>query len=227
MANWTLLTDHIAKWEGKTSADPRDTCAKVPSTALATSGKFKGLPIHTNKGVCFSTWQMMARKLGFDPNTAGFMSMTTEQWRAIIKRGFWDPLFLDQLASQKIAELLLEVHWGSGMGGVRPVYRELQKAIGVPVTGKPSLETTQAFNQRIRTQAAENRLYQQLWDFRMNWLRSLPAAKWETYGTGWTNRMNALANRAKDLVLSNPKTSIFGFLLLGLGVFFLARKIRQ
>jgi lysozyme family protein len=229
MANWKLLENHIATWEGKTSADPVDTCAKRPSAAIDNNprSKYRGLPIHTNKGVCFSTWQSMAPKLGYDPSTAGFMAMTTDQWRGIIKRGFWDPLFLDNMRSQKIAELLLEVHWGSGMGGVRSVYRILEKAVGVPVTGKPSAATTEAFNKAINTQAKENRLYDQLWQFRMEWLRKLPETKWNKYGRGWTNRMNALATRAKNLVLENPKTSILGALIVGIGIFFFVRRLQK
>lgn len=227
MANWDDpgLIKHISAWEGGLSSDPRDTCAKKPSSIINPKD---GNPYHTNRGVCFMTWESQAKKLGYDSTSKGFINMTKDQWRGIIKNGFWQPLFLDPLRSQKIAELLLETHWGSGMGGVKPLYRYMQSQVGLTdkdVDGVPGMNTTNAVNKYIKTKAREDALYQKMWDFRMNWLRKLgenPKYTWAL--RGWTNRMNALYERSKNLVTTYPKTFLGLFLALGVGIFFLVRK---
>ena len=110
MANWDDpgLIKHISDWEGGLASDPRDGCAVMPSDVKDPK---TGYGYHTNRGVCYMTWKANAPKLGFDPSGKAFVNMTKEQWRAIIKNGFWKPLYLDSLKSQKIAELLLETHW--------------------------------------------------------------------------------------------------------------------
>lgn len=227
MANWDDpgLIKHISVWEGGLSSDPRDGCASVPSDV---KNPKTGYPYHTNRGVCYMTWKANAPKLGFDPSGKGFINMTTEQWRAIIKNGFWKPLYLDSLKSQKIAELLLETHWGSGMGGVKPLYRYMQSLVGLTgknVDGLPGDTTTNAVNKYITTKAREDSLYEQLWKFRMDWLKRLgskPAYAWALQG--WTNRMNSLYERSKNLITTYPKSFAGIFIALGVGVFFLMRK---
>jgi hypothetical protein len=51
------ILSHVAKFEGGLSADPRDTASRNPSKYIMPSGTFKGLPVHTNMGVTFSTWR--------------------------------------------------------------------------------------------------------------------------------------------------------------------------
>jgi lysozyme family protein len=220
MANYELILDHIKKWEGATSADPRDTCSDVPSDVLATSGKFAGKPIHTNKGVCYKTWVASAKALGFDPSGKAFVNMTTRQWQQIVKLIFWDAMHLDTLKSQNIAELMLEVRWGSGAGGQGKIFfKELQRLVGLTgsdLDGFVGRKTIDAVNRYISVKGNEAKLYKALWDFRYNQLDKL--GQKSTYAwarDGWLNRMKSLLDRSTNFVMDNPKTfGLIGVLLL-------------
>ena len=219
MANWELILNHIKEWEGGASADPRDKCAKNPSDIIDTK-KFKGSPFHTNKGVCYSTWVSASKVLGFDPSGRAFMAMTTEQWRKIIKLLFWDSMQLDRLSSQNIAELMLEVRWGSGTGAKgREFFAELQRLIGLTgkdVDGYVGARTIDALNKYISVKGNESTLYKKLWDFRYKQLDELgkkPDYAWAR--DGWLNRMKSLFTRSTQFVMDNPKTfGILGLLVL-------------
>jgi lysozyme family protein len=214
MANYNLLLNHIAKFEGGLSADPRDTCSREPSDYVMPSGKWKGYKVHTNKGICFLTWKENAPKLGFDPSTKGFIGMTTSQWTSIIKRVFWDALSLDRVNSQKIAELIFEATWASGFGGSKTLRQYMQRLIGVGEDGIIGSQTINALNNATKTSSSENTLYQKLWEFRLNWYKQLASSNAIAYGSflnGWINRMNALYDRAKTMAATNT---------LGIGLVF-------
>ena len=53
--------------------------------------------------------------------------MTSDQWGKIMKKFFWDYAWGDQIQSQAIAEILTEIVWGSGPGGLKPNVILLQK----------------------------------------------------------------------------------------------------
>jgi lysozyme family protein len=228
MANWELILNHVAKWEGGASADPRDTCADVPSDVLETKGQFAGKPFHTNKGVCYKTWLTASKALGFSPTGKAFMAMTTEQWRKIVKMLFWDSMHLDKLNSQNIAELMLEVRWGSGTGARgREFFRELQRLIGMTgadLDGYVGSKTIDALNKYISVKGNEAALYKKLWDFRYKQLDTLGKdSKYAWARSGWLNRMSDLLTRSKQFVMDNPTTiKAIGILLMaavGYGVY--------
>lgn len=213
------MLPHISEWEGGLSADPRDTCADDPSPILATTGKFKGKPLHTNRGVCWMTWKSVAPKLGFPATAQAWVNMTQEQWQKVIKVTFWDAMQLDSLNSQSIAELLMDATWGSGKGGARTVVRELQRIVGLTgkdVDGYVGRKTVEATNAYLKKNS-EKALYEKLWAVRLKQLQELgkqPQYAWAL--GGWINRMNSLLDRSKKFVAENPKTiSVFGILLLG------------
>ena len=216
MADWTLILNHIKNWEGGLSADPRDTCADYPSDVKDSRGR----PYHTNKGVCYKTWVGLSKNLGFDPSGKAFVGMTTEQWRKIVKVSFWDAMRLDELPSQNIAELLLEVRWGSGVGAQgRAFMKELQRLIGLPPSEQDGYfgnKTFDALKKYISVKGNESDLYNKLWKFRYEQLNKL--GKSSTYAwarEGWLNRMNSLLKRSKGFVMDNPKTfGILGLLVL-------------
>jgi len=214
MADYKLLLDHIAKWEGTMGSDPRDTCADYPSDYVMPSGKYKGYKVHTVKGICFMTWKSNAPKLGFDPSTKGFINMTKSQWASVIKNIFWDGRNLDKVNSQKIAELIFDSTWGSGFGGSSSLVKYMQRLVGVTDDGDIGNITIAALNKETNTPDKENILYKKLWDFRMSFLKQLAVINPIRYGSflnGWTNRMNALYERAKTMVASNT---------LGIGLVF-------
>ena len=205
MANFTLILDHIAKFEGSLGADPRDTCAKHPSSFLMPSGVYKGYPVHTNKGICYSTWVSASKVLGYDSSANGFINMTKTQWSEIIKRIFWDKLYLQYMNSQKIAELIMESVWGSGFEGSKSLIEYLQRLVNVNPDGSMGMVTVNALNSKTKINSVENDIYDKLWNFRLKFLQTLALSpKYSPYIKGWTNRMNDLYNRAKTMVASNP-----------------------
>jgi len=220
MANYTLLLNHIAKWEGGLSSDPRDTCSKFPSDVKnPKTGNF----YHTNKGICYSTYKANAPKLGFDPGGKAFVNLTTEQWRAYVKKIFWDGKNLDFVNSQSIAELIFESYWGSGNGGVKPLVRYMQSLLGIEKTGLMNSATYTKLNEYTSQPAKEAQLFKLMWQYRLDWLKRLGANPKYTWALkGWTNRMNALMKRSTEFLGSTQ--GITGVILL-LGVsFFLLYK---
>jgi len=228
MADYKLLLNHIAKWEGTMGADPRDTCGDDPSDYIMPTGKYKGYKVHTVKGICFMTWKANAAKLGFDPSTNGFIKMTSEQWAKVIKKIFWDGRNLDKVNSQKIAELIFEATWGSGFGGSTSLVAFMQKLVGVVGDGNIGPLTIAALNKYTQTPVKENDLYKQMYDFRLRWLQALAKSNPVRYGVylnGWTNRMNALFERAKTMVATNIGTiSLIPFIV---GAFFLYKYYKR
>lgn len=225
MANWTLILPHIKQWEGGLSSNPKDGCADKPSSIINRTGRdYSGYPYHTNKGVCFKTWVSVAPQLGFPATSEAWYNMTTEQWQKIIKLMFWDKMFLDELPSQNIAEILLEVRWGSGQGGQGKIFiKELQRLIGIPAKDQDGLfgrGTFNALKKYISVKGNEAKLYDALWKFRYKQLDELgkkPAYAWAR--GGWLNRMNSLFERSKKFVMDNPKTitGIGILVLVGVG----------
>jgi lysozyme family protein len=220
MANYSLLLQHIAKWEGGLSSDPRDTCAKVSSGIV--NPKKPQETYHTNKGICYSTWKANAPKLGFDPGGKAFVNMTTEQWRAYVKKIFWDGKNLDLVNNQAIAELIFETYWGSGNGGARPLVRFMQQQINHPIDGLMNTATIKALNQYTQNNNKANALYKAMWNYRLNWLKKLadnPKYTWAL--KGWTNRMNALLKRSGDFLTSTPGSIAGVLLVMGVSFFLL------
>lgn len=219
MANWQLVLPHVSKWEGELSSDPTDGCAKKPSSIINTSGKYKGYPFHTNRGICYGTWLEVAPKLGFNTSSQAWYNMTDAQWRSVIKNIFWDSMSLDNLRSQKIAELLLETRWMSGAGGARPLARHFQKLVGASVDGDIGNNTIAAANKYMTSKQKEDELYNSLWKFRYNQLDELgQQGKFTKYRDGWLNRMNALFERSTKLISENPITFTGIGLLVLVGV---------
>lgn len=218
MADYKIILDHIAKFEGGLSADPRDTCSKQPSDYVMPSGTYKGYKVHTNKGICYITWKGNAESLGYDSSSNGFIKMTKTQWSQIVKKIFWDKLNLDNVNSQKIAELIFEATWASGFGGSKSLIQYMQTQLNVDSVGVIGAKTIEALNLVIEIDL----LYLKLWNYRLDWYKKLAASNPVAYGTflkGWTNRMNALLVRAKSLVSDNIVTiSLIPFVL---GAFFL------
>jgi lysozyme family protein len=209
------LLSHISKWEGGLSSDPRDTCSKVPSNVLNPK---TGQPYHTNKGICYSTWKANAPKLGFDTSGQAFVKMTTDQWRAYVKKIFWDGKNLDLVDNQAIAELIFETYWGSGNGGATPLIKFMQKEINGVVDGKMTATNILALNRYTANKNKASALYKKMYDYRLAWLQRLGAnPKYAWALKGWTNRMKALLKRSESFVTSNAST---GGVIALLGVSF-------
>lgn len=237
MANYRLLIPHMKKWEGGLSADPDDTAASYPSSYLKTNNPYKGKKVHTNDGVTFRTWVDTAKELGHPATTDAFIKMTPEQWGKIMKKFYWDFVYGDAINSQIIAELLTEIIWGSGNGGLIPNVRLLQNFLknkGYDVgkagaDGKMGMDTVKALNSYTEKtgKAGEKELYDLIWNNRVKQLKSY--GTYYKHGTGWMNRMNDLyqsaLSKALELIEQNPiKTGLLSTFLVVGGLFLLGKK---
>ena len=235
MADYRKAIPHVLRWEGGLSSDPKDTAAQ----GAVTSKLLKGYPIHTNRGVTYTTWLNTADKVGNPKTEQAFLNMTDGQWGKIFKKQFWDIIQADRIKSQAIAELLVEFAWGSGFGGAKIEYRALQKYLTERgydtkgIDGAIGRNTIRALNEYINKTGAkgEKELYDFLWLTRRNSLAKKRTAS--IHYKGWMNRMNAHLNIWKDtlgkILTDNPAatgiiTSIF--FILG-GLFFLGKRLKK
>ena len=215
------ILSHVAKFEGGLSADPRDTASRNPSEYIMPSGTFKGLPVHTNKGVTFSTWQNYANYKGFPARSDDFINMTKDQWVDIAKTLYWNTIKGDAISSQGVAEIIFEAVWGGGSSNlVRAMQRELNSkgykganGLGLSVDGAMGPNTLYALNNYTKDPQREMDMIQLLTKKRLDYLRSLDS--WKTFGRGWTNRVLAMKDRALSLVGSKGGLATIFFLVGG------------
>lgn len=217
MADYKLILPSVAKFEGGLSSDPRDSCSKLRSDVIDPKN---GLGYHTNKGVCYSTWMSASKKLGFNPSGKSFVNMTQSQWESIVKDLYWNPLNLDRVNSQAIAEILFQSNWGSGMGGAMVLVRFLQSKLDIAQDGAIGNNTITKLNEVTKNKVAEKNLFKSLWERRLQYLQSLKS--FDTYGRGWTTRMNDLLERGYSYIGENKgKIGISAILLLIGGAYLL------
>lgn len=223
MSNWEYIVPHVKTFEGGYSANPNDSAAKNPANntgILLKSGTYKGLPIHTNKGIIYSTWKSNAKRLGLDSSALAFINMTTEQWLKFIQVIFWNDDLLNKINSQSIAELFFETNWGSGGGGLNWLVKQSQiylnklQVAKLVEDGKIGTNTVNAINKFCETKQNEKMLYDFLWFKRLEFLKSL--SSWEDFGNGWNNRMVALYERAKGFFGSHLTVSIGLIVFIGI-----------
>lgn len=122
MADYKKLVPKILKWEGGFANIPGD------------SGR------ETNKGVTIATFRMY---FGKERTVEDLKNITDAQWFYIFKRGFWDKCLGDRIASQSVAEMLIDWCW---MSGVSTPVKTLQRILGVKVDGQFGSKTLAAVN---------------------------------------------------------------------------------
>ena len=63
----------------------------------------------TNVGITYKVWQTM-----FGPTHNRFMTMADADWDAIFKEYYWNEMCGDTIASQRIADIVVDWVWNSG-----------------------------------------------------------------------------------------------------------------
>ena len=104
MANANTIIPFILSWEGGLSKDTTDS---------ASINCCPGTSFHTNKGITWSTWSGL--KGQDEKSQKDFIEMTDENWLSIFKPLFWDKICGDNINSQRIAEMLVDFVWSSGI----------------------------------------------------------------------------------------------------------------
>jgi lysozyme family protein len=153
----------------------------------------------------------------------------------IVKKLYWDSLYLDTLKSQAIAEFLFDMVWGSGLGGIKGQVRDLQnflisKKIDVVdgADGGFGKNTITALNNFVKTKAREKEVFDVLYNSRSKFLKGLEDTG--SYGRGWLRRLDELTARAYSLIgetAKKPIVKIGAILLIGVSGFFLYKGLKK
>jgi lysozyme family protein len=238
MANYKNIIDHVAKWEGGPSSDPRDNALSLGhSGILGKDAGIKNYPnnfVHTSKGVIWATYLHYCRINKRKPNAQEFVKMPKPIWEGIVKNVFWDSIYLDKLKSQAIAEFLFDMLWGSGVGGIKSQVRDLQKLLienkidlgkagADGVIGKATID---GLNEFVKNKTREKLVIDTLYKSRAQFLKTREDSG--SYGKGWLNRLDELTASAYKQIeeqAKKPTTKIIAFGLLGLGGFFLYKSL--
>ena len=137
-------------------------------------------------GVILSTYKTYCKNKGLPtPDIAALKAIPYEQWREIAKGMFWDKWQGDKIASQSVANILVDWVWASGKYGITLP----QKLLGVTADGIVGAKTLAALNAR-----EPRSLFAQIRQARVNYIEriceSRPANK--KFKKGWMNRLNGI-----------------------------------
>lgn len=125
MANIDKLIPFILKWEDGFVNDPTDRGGA------------------TNKGVTIATYIAYCKKKGLPrPSVADLKHISDAHWREIFKTMYWNKWKADEIQSQKVANILVDWVWGSGIHGIK----KPQALLGVKVDGIVGDKTLSAVN---------------------------------------------------------------------------------
>ncbi len=165
MAQASKLMPHILKWEGGFTNNPLD----------------KGGP--TMKGVTIGTFRKF---YGKDATVVQLKLISDAQWLRIFKEGYWDKCRADEIASQSVADAIVDWAYNSGPATAA---KQVQAILGVTVDGAVGPKTIAAINAsepRVlfdKIQAARGAFFDAI-------VRRNPSQR--TFLKGWKNRLDSL-----------------------------------
>lgn len=166
MANIELLTPLILKWEGGEVNDSLDRGG------------------HTNMGVTISTWKAVGYDKDGDSDIDGNdLHLMNKKDFNLVLRKYWDRWQADNIINQSIANLLVDMVWGSGKWGIiKP-----QQVLGVVADGMVGKKTIDAVNSANQKELFD-KLFKMRVDFLNNIVKNNPSQK--RFIKGWMNRLN-------------------------------------
>ena len=165
MAKVEILAPYIKKWEGGFANDPADRGGA------------------TNKGVTIATFEAYCKAKSLPrPNVERLKRMTDGEWLDILKTMFWDRWQADKIKSQKLANILVDWVWGSGVYGIKIP----QRILGVKQDGIVGDETLKALNAQD-----PDKLFQAIYDARKKYLNDITISRPinKRFLKGWLNRL--------------------------------------
>ena len=155
MAKVELLAPYIRKWEGGFVNDPADSGGA------------------TNMGVTIGTFEVYCHRKGYPrPTVERLKKLTPTEWTDILKTMYWDRWQADKIHSQKIANILVDWVWGSGVHGIKIP----QRILGVAVDGIVGEKTLQAINAQD-----PDKLFQTIYEARRKFLLDITEASITRY----------------------------------------------
>jgi lysozyme family protein len=166
MAKIEDLAPKIAKWEGGYVNDKDDKGGS------------------TNMGVTIGTW----KKVGYDKDHDGDIDETDikllskDDFKYVLRQ-FWDRWKADDIKSQKVANILVDWVWGSGVWGIKIP----QRILGLKEDGVVGPVTIAKINS-CNEQELMNKIFQAREEFLDNIVKNnISQAK---FLKGWKNRLN-------------------------------------
>ncbi len=187
MANINSFIPFLIFWETgiKESA--------LSNEMLFAKAKMKGVLIDpddrggaTMVGITIGTYrEYCARNMKPTPTASTLSKVTYTEWFEILKTMFWDRWQADQIADQRVAEILVDWVWTSGSYGITIP----QRLLGLKADGIVGHKTLMALNSR-----EPNELFGKIKQARISYIDQIchrrPANT--KFPTGWLRRLNAL-----------------------------------
>ena len=137
-------------------------------------------------GVTIETFAAYRRSQGHKTTTvADLININYQDWRAIMKKLYWDKWQADTIENQAIANLLVDWVWASGVNGIKIP----QRILGVTDDGIVGAKTLAALKS---TDASK--LFAQIHAARLKFVDDIVARKpsQKKFIRGWKRRINAI-----------------------------------
>ena len=139
----------------------------------------------TNMGVTLSTW----RSVGYDKDGDGdidpddLLLLTRNDVTRVVRNFYWNRWRADEIASQPVAEIVVDWFWGSGKWGIVIP----QRILGVEPDGLVGNVTITAVNQ-----ANQIEFHQQVFEHRLLFIKQIVRndPSQSRFEKGWINRLN-------------------------------------
>lgn len=139
----------------------------------------------TNKGVTYKTWVDFCKKKGKEASLTTLRKMTNAEWTEIFK-GYWDAWKADSIMSQRVANILVDWSWMSGV----KVIKKVQKMLGLTADGIVGPKTLASINGH-----SGDALFGQIKDVRRKYYESIVKnnPSQQVFIKGWLNRLEDLS----------------------------------
>lgn len=128
------------------------------------------------------TIKVYKKYFGADKTCEDLMRITEDEWLTIFKKGYWDRCKADKIENQSIAQLVVDMAWGSG-----PVtaIKKVQRALNLKDDGVVGPITLKALN------GEKKAVFEHLWNMRKRWLENIAQrGNNKKFLRGWLNRLN-------------------------------------
>lgn len=167
MADAKLMIPFIKKWEGGYANDPDD---KGGCTMM---------------GVTIKVYQ---KYFGKDKTCEDLKHITDEEWLTIFKDGYWTPWKADEINNQSIAQLCVDMGWGSGP---KTAIKKVQECLGCKPDGIVGPKTLAALNAQPSAG-----VFRKLWVMRYQWFHQIAkSGNNKKFLRGWLCRLNDIKYR--------------------------------
>lgn len=123
---------------------------------------------------------------GLSKTVEDLKHITDAQWEAIYLKGYWQPLKLDAVKDQRIADVLAD--WAF-MSGTATAAKAIQRLVDTKVDGIIGPMSIKAINEADGDELLD-RLFKARRDFYCTIIAKRPANR--VFQAGWNNRLEAL-----------------------------------